>query len=88
MNISPTGIKLIKSFEGLSLTSYVCPVGVLTIGYGHTGNVLAGTKITEKEADSLLKQDLTGDFCPGNNITGVTIANGKHTNRADVAGES
>lgn len=58
MKISPTGIKLIKSFEGLSLTSYVCPVGVLTIGYGHTGNVLAGTKITEKEADVLLKQDL------------------------------
>ena len=58
MKISPTGIKLIKSFEGLSLTSYVCPVGVLTIGYGHTGNVLAGAKITEKEADALLKQDL------------------------------
>jgi len=58
VKISPTGIKLIKSFEGLSLTSYVCPVGVLTIGYGHTGNVLAGTKITEKEADVLLKQDL------------------------------
>jgi GH24 family phage-related lysozyme (muramidase) len=58
VKISPTGIKLIKSFEGLSLTSYLCPVGVLTIGYGHTGNVLAGTKITEKEADALLKQDL------------------------------
>ena len=58
MKISPTGIKLIKSFEGLSLTSYVCPVGVLTIGYGHTGNVQAGAKITEKEADALLKQDL------------------------------
>ena len=58
MKISPTGIKLIKSFEGLRLTSYVCPVGVITIGYGHTENVLAGAKITEKEADALLKQDL------------------------------
>jgi GH24 family phage-related lysozyme (muramidase) len=58
VKISPTGIKLIKSFEGLRLTSYVCPVGVITIGYGHTENVLAGAKITEKEADALLKQDL------------------------------
>jgi len=37
----------------------VCPAGVLTIGYGHTGpDVTRGMQITETEAERLLKQDL------------------------------
>lgn len=58
MKVSKTGIKLIKTFEGLRLESYRCPAGVLTIGYGHTGNVLAKQKISEKLAEDFLKQDL------------------------------
>ena len=58
MKISPTGIKLIKSYEGLRLNSYICPAGVWTIGYGHTGGVEPNTKIDEKTADAYLKQDL------------------------------
>ena len=59
MNISQKGIDLIKSFEGLKLVSYVDAVGVLTIGYGHTGsNVYVNHVITEKEAEDLLRRDL------------------------------
>jgi GH24 family phage-related lysozyme (muramidase) len=53
MRVSQKGIDLIKKFEGLRLTAYVCPAGVLTIGYGHTGSdVKPGMKIDEKEAES------------------------------------
>jgi lysozyme len=36
MKTSQTGIDLIKSFEGLELTAYKCPAGIVTIGYGST----------------------------------------------------
>lgn len=63
MKISNDGIKLIKDFEGCSLTAYKCPAGVWTIGYGHTGKVDgkaigSGMKITSAKATALLKQDL------------------------------
>lgn len=51
-------LKKIKEFEGCSLTAYKCPAGVLTIGYGHTKGVKAGQKITQAQADALLKSDL------------------------------
>lgn len=59
MEISENGINLIKNFEGCKLNAYKCPAGILTIGYGHTGaDVSAGAKITQDEAERLLKQDL------------------------------
>lgn len=59
MKTSQKGIDLIKRFEGVILHSYVCPKGVLTIGWGHTGSdVKQGMVITEGEAEELLKQDL------------------------------
>ena len=58
MTTSENGIELIKKFEGCKLTAYRDPVGVLTIGYGHTGDVKEGQKITQKKADDLLKKDL------------------------------
>ena len=58
MRVSQNGLDVIKKFEGLRLTAYVCPAGVLTIGYGHTGSdVKPGMKIDEKEAERLLWQD-------------------------------
>jgi lysozyme len=36
MQASKNCIDLIKKFEGLSLKSYRCPAGLLTIGYGNT----------------------------------------------------
>ncbi len=59
MNVSEKGINLIKEFEGCKLQAYKCPANVWTIGYGHTGSdVHAGLKITQHEADRLLKNDL------------------------------
>jgi len=64
MQTGKAGLELIKSFEGLGLKAYLCPSGVLTIGYGHTGKVRGNkitlqTTITPEEAETLLKEDLT-----------------------------
>lgn len=57
--ISPDGLALIKKFEGLRLSAYYCPAGVLTVGYGSTGDhVKVGMILTEAEAEVLLKKDL------------------------------
>lgn len=58
MKTSSEGINLIKKFEGCRLTAYQDVVGVWTIGYGHTGDVWYGQKITQQEADQLLAYDL------------------------------
>ena len=57
--INKSGLNLIKKYEGCKLTSYICPAGVLTIGYGHTGkDVKPNQTITKKKAITLLKKDL------------------------------
>lgn len=58
MKTSSKGIELIKKHEGLSLTAYLCPAKVLTIGYGHTGGVKSGDVITEAQAEEFLRADL------------------------------
>lgn len=57
------GIALIKQWEGKRLTAYKDPVGVWTLGYGHTDAaglpiVKRGMRITEAQADKLLRADL------------------------------
>lgn len=56
--INQDGIDLIKSFEGLFLKAYLCPAGILTIGYGHTRTVTAGMEITRAQAEQFLQEDL------------------------------
>jgi lysozyme len=51
----------IKSHEGLELKPYLCPGGVITIGYGHSildneKELLCG--ITKNQADSILVSDI------------------------------
>ena len=58
MNTSEKGLNLIKSFEGCHLTSYKCPGGVWTIGYGHTAGVVEGCIITQEQAEQYLKDDI------------------------------
>jgi lysozyme len=59
------GLNLIKKYEGLRLSSYLCPAGVPTIGYGSTRHpngkkVLLGEKLaSEKEATQLLLATLS-----------------------------
>jgi lysozyme len=55
---SATCFALIRKSEGLRLKAYRDPVGILTIGYGHTGpDVSEGKKITVDEAEALLSAD-------------------------------
>lgn len=69
MRTSRRGIGLIKSFEGCheavgdgTFAPYICPAGVLTIGWGHTNN--DGRKFTRSdrwsqvECDEALVRDL------------------------------
>lgn len=58
MKISEQGIELIKSYESCVLKAYRCPSGVMTIGYGHTGDVRPGQVITEHKALEFLRRDL------------------------------
>jgi len=59
MKTSTEGINLIKKFEGCRLTAYADIIGVLTIGYGHTGpDVTPGLTISQAYADALLVKDL------------------------------
>ena len=61
MKISPKGIALIKSSEGLRLKAYPDPGtgGVpWTIGYGSTSGVTRNMVITEAQAEQMLAEDL------------------------------
>ena len=58
MKINEEGLRIIKTFEGLRTSAYICPSGVITIGYGHTKNVSLGDTITKEDAEKLLLIDL------------------------------
>lgn len=58
MQISNLGLDIIKQYEGLRLTAYLCPANVWTIGYGHTHQVKEGDQITENMATEYLKKDV------------------------------
>ena len=56
--ISSEAFELIRQSEGLSLTSYLCPAGKWTIGYGHTRSAKAGQVIDAAAAEALLRADI------------------------------
>ncbi len=58
MRMNEAGFALLKAHEGLRLKAYLCPGGVLTIWYGHTGNVMPSQCITVEEAERLLGLDV------------------------------
>jgi lysozyme len=68
MNISQTGIKLIQDFEGCVLFEYKDAIGVPTIGWGHTGAVQPNQRITQAQADDLLRSDLVRFVDAVNNL--------------------
>jgi lysozyme len=64
MKCSDSGIELIKHFEGLRLSAYLCSGGKPTIGYGSTfypdrRNVNLGDVITQQEANELYIETLS-----------------------------
>lgn len=50
---------LIRRFEGLRLKPYLCPAGVPTIGYGHTGPevTLSSLPFTPRLAEAVMLED-------------------------------
>ena len=67
MNISKTGIQLIKDFEGLRLNAYKCSAGVATIGYGSTfypdkSNVKMGDVLRDKQEAEILLINTLVDY--------------------------
>ena len=61
MNVSDAGVELITRFESVRLDAYRDPVGIWTIGVGHTGpDVRPGVRITRPRAMELLRRDLAG----------------------------
>lgn len=61
-NITDKGLALIKSSEKLVLTTYICPAGYPTIGYGHVVKACEAESfvggITEARAEELLQVDV------------------------------
>lgn len=53
-----TAAAFIAQFEGFAPEAYLCPAKVWTIGYGHTGNVYPGDRVTQEQALQILAQDL------------------------------
>ena len=63
MRMTKEGLALIKCFEGFRGRAYRDPVGVWTIGYGHTSmagppSVSEGLEISRAEADAILRRDV------------------------------
>lgn len=63
MNISEKGIELIKRYETLRLTAYLCPAGVPTVGWGTTiypngSRVKLGDVISKDYAQSCFEHDI------------------------------
>ena len=57
--INRAGLDIVKQFEGCKLKAYICPAGILTIGFGSTGpHVKPGMVITQDQAEELLRSDL------------------------------
>lgn len=56
--INDAGLALIKEFEGFRSRAYRDPIGVWTIGYGHTRGVRPGDVITQDRADAYLRDDV------------------------------
>jgi lysozyme len=77
MKTGNKGIALIKSKESLKLQAYKCPAGIWTIGWGHTGNVCPGDKITYEVAESLLRSDI-GKAEPAINALNVDLTQNQY----------
>jgi lysozyme len=58
VKINQAGLDIVKEREGLRLEAYRDPVGIWTIGYGHTKTAKSGMVVTKEEAEALLRKDL------------------------------
>lgn len=56
--VCPAALDLVKHFEGLFLSAYICPAGKPTIGWGHTKGVKMGQRISRQQAEEFLAADM------------------------------
>jgi len=53
-------LPIIKAYEGCELTSYKCPAGIWTVGWGQTGkDIKEGVKWTQEMADAALEKSVS-----------------------------
>ena len=76
--VNKAGFDLVKHFEGFYADAYVCPAGVWTIGYGHTGGVKKGDKVTLDEAEALLEKDLNASGADVNRLVKVSLKDNQY----------
>lgn len=57
-HLSSRGLAFIAGFEGFRSAAYKDVGGIWTIGYGHTGGVRAGDRVTRAQALELLRADV------------------------------
>jgi lysozyme len=74
VNISQTGIDLIKGFEGYSDKVYLDTAGIYTIGYGSTKGITRHTPpITKEQGEKLLIADLADAESAVNRLVDVPL---------------
>jgi lysozyme len=83
--INQAGIDLVKQFEGFYADAYICPAGVLTIGYGHTGDVLEDQCIDEIAAETLLRADLHSACASVERLVNVPLSDNQFAALASFA---
>ena len=71
--VSRAGVELIKSFEGLRTLAARLPDGRWTLGYGHTFSARDGARVTQEDADALLRFDLLPVVDAINNLVLVPL---------------
>lgn len=63
--VSDAIVDVIKYYEGFSATPYQDEVGVLTLGYGMTGEEIEGiSEVTEEQATQMLKDWIERKYAP------------------------
>lgn len=87
MTLPEALLALIRKFEGLRLKPYLCPAGVPTIGYGHTGPEvkLGSPPITRAFAERLLAEDAAVFYRAAGKLSPILWLEGdaKHAALAD-----
>lgn len=77
MRLSEAGLALIRECEGFRADAYRDAAGVWTIGYGHTGGVRPGDRVTPEEAASLLRADAAIAEAAVARAVGVPLSQGQ-----------
>lgn len=82
--IGQAGLDLIKQFEGCQLQAYLDPVGIWTIGYGHTYQVKPGMKITQDQAEAYLAEDVQSYANAVDDVRNVAVTKELNANQRDA----